>query len=314
MIDPTGQRLTLPEHRRPRSVRRPTAVEEKAILDALPELADYVAGLKKHGRQHLTLAVRQLLRMIRDYPREALLSALREAGHYGLYDLERVERMVLRRIGHEYFRLDPDQGDDDDEDDLEQLLRNLRLTRILETYDALHKQAEAEDISYTDFLLRLLRAQWHARQEQSLSWRIRKARLPETWTLETFPYAKQPGVSRKQIRGFAELEFVAKAENLVFIGPTGVGKTGLASGLLLKALQNGYRGLFIKAQDLFDEMYASLADRSTRKLVDRLARVDDGHRRNGLPERPARAGQRLLQAHGGALQAQGHRHHHQPPL
>jgi DNA replication protein DnaC len=52
-----------------------------------------------------------------------------------------------------------------------------------------------------------------------------------------------------------------------------VGKTGLASGILLKALQNGYRGLFVRAQDLFDDMYASLADRSTRKLVDRLARV-----------------------------------------
>jgi hypothetical protein len=115
VIDPTGQRLTLPEHRRPRSVRRPTAVEEKAILDALPELADYVAGLKKHGRQHLTLALRQLLRLTRDYPREALLSAVREAGHYGLYDLDRVERMVLRRIAHEYFRLEPDHGDDDDE-------------------------------------------------------------------------------------------------------------------------------------------------------------------------------------------------------
>src|SRR6516162_11795804 len=51
-------------------------------------------------------------------------------------------------------------------------------------------------------------------------------------------------------------------------------KTGLASGLLLKALQNGYRGLFIRAQDLFDEMYASLADRASRKLIRRLARLD----------------------------------------
>jgi len=57
-------------------------------------------------------------------------------------------------------------------------------------------------------------------------------------------------------------------------GPTGVGKTGLASGLLLKALENGYRGQFIRAQDLFDEMYASLADRSTRQLLKRLARLD----------------------------------------
>lgn len=158
-------------------------------------------------------------------------------------------------------------------DDLDQLLRNLHLGRIREIYAAQLKEAEKQDVSYTEFVLRLLRPQWHARQDQSLAWRIKKAGLPEPWTLESFPYAKQPGVNRKQIRAFAELDFVAKAENVVFIGPTGVGKTGLASGILLKALQNGHRGLFLRAQDLFDEMYASLADRSSRKLVDRLARV-----------------------------------------
>jgi DNA replication protein DnaC len=103
---------------------------------------------------------------------------------------------------------------------------------------------------------------------------MRRANLPERWTLETFPFARQPGVNRKQIRGFAELEFIAKAENIVFCGKTGVGKTGLACGLLLKALENGYRCQFIKAQDLFDEMYASLADRSTRQLLKRLVRLD----------------------------------------
>ena len=71
----------------------------------------------------------------------------------------------------------------------------------------------------------------------------------------------------------AELEFIAKAENIVFIGETARGKTGLACGLLLKALENGYRCQFIKAQDLLDEMYASLADRSTRQLLKRLARL-----------------------------------------
>ncbi len=61
---------------------------------------------------------------------------------------------------------------------------------------------------------------------------------------------------------------------MLFVGETGVGKTGLASGLLLKALQNGYRCQFICAQDLFDEMYAWLADRSTRPLLNLLARLD----------------------------------------
>ncbi len=72
----------------------------------------------------------------------------------------------------------------------------------------------------------------------------------------------------------AELEFIAKAENIVFLGETARGETGLAGGLLLKALENGYRGQFVRAQDLFDEMYASLADRSTRQLRKRLARLD----------------------------------------
>src|SRR3974390_2804825 len=159
-------------------------------------------------------------------------------------------------------------------EELEQLLKNLKLRRILEIYDEQLSAADKDDISYSDYLTRLMRAQWQARQEGALEWRIRRANLPERWTLETFPYARQPGVNRKQMRGFAELDFIAKAENIVFHGKTGVGKTGLACGLLLKALENGYRCQFIRAQDLFDEMYASLADRSTRQLLNSLIRLD----------------------------------------
>jgi DNA replication protein DnaC len=159
-------------------------------------------------------------------------------------------------------------------EELEQLLKNLHLKRILEIYGEQLPAAEKEDISYSEFLTRLLRAQWHHRQETALAWRIHQAKLPENWSLASFPFDRQPGVNRKQIHTFAELEFVAKAENLVFWGKTGVGKTGLACGLLLKAIENGYRCQFIRAQDLFDEMYASLADRSSRKLLNRLVRLD----------------------------------------
>ncbi|TET54801.1 MAG: ATP-binding protein, partial [Anaerolineales bacterium] len=140
-------------------------------------------------------------------------------------------------------------------EELEQLLKSLGLDRVAEIYDEQLKLANTQSLTHTDLLLRLLRPQWHARQEKALAWRIRRALLPEQCTLASFPYAKQPGVSRRQIRSFAELDFIPRAENIVFIGKTGVGKTGLASGLLLKALQNGYRGQFIRAQDLFDEMY-----------------------------------------------------------
>ncbi len=159
-------------------------------------------------------------------------------------------------------------------DEITQLLKSIKLPAIADILDAELTHAEKTELSYQEFLARLLRAQWHHRQQSALAWRIDRANLPEEWTLETFPFKRQPGISQRQIRAFAELDFVAKHENIVFIGPTGVGKTGIASALLLKALQNGHRGLFVRAQDLFDEMYASLADRSSRKLVASLARVD----------------------------------------
>jgi hypothetical protein len=61
------------------------------------------------------------------------------------------------------------------------------------------RAADKEDISYTDFVTRPVRAQWQAKREGALEWRIRRANLPERWTLETFPFA-QPGVNRKKIR------------------------------------------------------------------------------------------------------------------
>src|SRR2546425_8663542 len=128
-------------------------------------------------------------------------------------------------------------------DEIEQLLRNLHLKQIAAIMDDELLHADKHQLSYGAFLARLLRAQYHHRQEAALAWRIKQARLPATWTIESFPFKRQPGVNPKQIRALAELEFVPKAENLIFIRQPGVGKTGLASGLLLKAIQNGYRAL-----------------------------------------------------------------------
>lgn len=160
------------------------------------------------------------------------------------------------------------------DDQLEQLLKNLRLKKILEILDRELTRAIKMQLSYTDLLTRLFREEYQHKQIRSMEYRIKMAKLPERWSLESFPFKKQPGVRAKAIRELAELDFIPRAENIVLIGPTGVGKTGLATAILLKALENGYRGMFIKAQNLFDEMYASLADRSSRKLINRLVNLD----------------------------------------
>jgi DNA replication protein DnaC len=105
-------------------------------------------------------------------------------------------------------------------EDLEQLSKNLKLRRMLSVYDEQLHAAEKADVSYSEFVAGLLRAQWHDRQESALEWRIRRANLPERWSLESHPWSRQPGVNRKQIRAFAELDFVAKHENLVRSPPT----------------------------------------------------------------------------------------------
>lgn len=161
-----------------------------------------------------------------------------------------------------------------DDDDLDQLLKNLKLTKIREILKRELGRAEKSEPSYGQFLARLLREQYQYQQQRSMESRMKAARMPERWSLDTFPFDKQPGVRAAVIRQLAECEFIPQARNIVFIGETGVGKTGLAIGILLKALENGHRGVFVKAQDLFDEMYASLADRSSRALLQKLARVD----------------------------------------
>lgn len=160
------------------------------------------------------------------------------------------------------------------DDELHQLLTNLKLRRIAMIYDEELARAEKRGISYTALFKRLLREELHDQQARFLEHRIRRAKLPERWTLATFPWRQQKSVKRRTIEQLAELDFIGRAANVVFIGDTGVGKTGLASAILLKALEAGYRGLFIKAQELFDELYTSLADHSSRKLLNRLSRFD----------------------------------------
>jgi len=110
------QRIMLAEHKLPRgeAVKRDPHPEEQTILRAAPEIAEYVAALKQKGRKVVALALRHLLRLLREYPREPFLAAVGEAARYGLYDLDRLERMILRRVARDYFLLEETETEGDD--------------------------------------------------------------------------------------------------------------------------------------------------------------------------------------------------------
>jgi len=157
---------------------------------------------------------------------------------------------------------------------LQQLLATLRFHGMAQVLDRILDQAEKAGLPVEEVLLQLLQEEWRHRQERALSYRLTQAKLPWDWSLDTFPFAQQPAVNTSQIKSLAGLDFIGRAQNIVFIGPPGTGKTGLAISLLRQALINGYRGRFYKAQDLIDELYASLADRTTTRLLKRLSQYD----------------------------------------
>lgn len=153
---------------------------------------------------------------------------------------------------------------------LRQLLIELRLAGMADVLDRQLEEADKEGLATTQVLWRLLCEEKAWRQQRSMIYRLSQAKIPYDWTLKTFPFDRQPAIDKSHIMGLADLSFIDRAENIVFIGNPGTGKTGLAIGLLRQALIDGYRGRFYHAQDLLDEMYASLADRSTPKLIKRL--------------------------------------------
>lgn len=157
---------------------------------------------------------------------------------------------------------------------LREILQELHLQGMSNALDKALDQAEKEATPAVEVLYRLALEERRVRQEKSLANRLKQARMPWDWTLESFPFSHQPGVNETQIKTLAGLDFVHRGENLVFIGPPGTGKSGLACSLLRQACFNGYRCRFYDAQALLDELYASLADRTTPRLLKRLSNYD----------------------------------------
>ena len=93
--------------------------------------------------------------------------------------------------------------------------------------------------------------------------------------METFPFSKQPKLDRKRVMSlYDSFDYMTKQRGVIWLGPTGCGKTGLATSFLLQAIDRGYRGCFVTFPELIQELFQSAADRSERKVHKRYLSYD----------------------------------------
>jgi DNA replication protein DnaC len=161
------------------------------------------------------------------------------------------------------------------DEELQQILKYLRLGGLLAHWDELLAEARRGRFSHERLLKHVLEAEYRTKSDNARILRRKRAHIPELLEIETFPFTRQPKLDRKRIMSlYDRFDYMTKQQNLVWLGPTGCGKTGLATGFLLQALDRGYRGYFITFPELVAELYASLADRSEQQVLRKYARYD----------------------------------------
>lgn len=138
---------------------------------------------------------------------------------------------------------------------VQQHLARLKLTRIAEQVDPLAEQAAKENWTYLTFLEKLLDVEVSARYERDVAMKQKLAHFPFVKTLEEFDFAFQPSLSERQVRELAALRFIANGENLLLLGPPGVGKTHLAIALGMAAIAQSITVYFLTVADLLEMLH-----------------------------------------------------------
>jgi DNA replication protein len=150
---------------------------------------------------------------------------------------------------------------------VEGYMRALKLKGMLPVYRELSERATRGKLQYEEYLALLLEEELKRKTEGSIKAKIGKAKFPFLKTIEEFDFSFQPNLKDKEVIRLSSLDFVEQKDNVIFLGPPGVGKTHLATGLGIKACMAKYRVVFTSTQRLIEELMLSQRDGS---LMERL--------------------------------------------
>ena len=139
-------------------------------------------------------------------------------------------------------------------DRLRENLSRLKLTQAAEVLDAVVKQSEKEKVSYLAFLDHLLEEEVAAKEKRRIQTAMKTAGLPAAKTIEEFDFSFHPNLNKKEVMTLFDLAFIRKRENVIFLGPPGVGKTHLATALAIKACYHGFKTYFTTMDTLIRKL------------------------------------------------------------
>lgn len=159
-------------------------------------------------------------------------------------------------------------------DDLVPVLKKLRLSGVLQSLDLRTRQAVDESLSHSEFLFRLCSDEVERRDSKQLEMRLRRASFETSKRMEDFEWSFNPKVPKAKIVDLATCHFVEKQENVLLIGPAGVGKSHVAQALGERACRAGHSVLYVTAHRMLSQLRASRADLSHDKRLLRYTSPD----------------------------------------
>ena len=154
--------------------------------------------------------------------------------------------------------------------ELEALFTRMKLEHLGAQLDSVCEQAAKRELDYKAFLTEALDTEWRGRHLKSTEIRLKQARFPALKTLEVFDFTFQPSIDRKVVRELSGLAFIERAENVVILGPPGVGKTHLAISLGVKACEAGHRVLFLTMEELLSRLKRALTEQRLTQTLQQL--------------------------------------------